>query len=67
MDRFIFGLVKAPVSISDSTAFNSVRLMNNKFERMWKEAVVAYLRYCSGIFLERLTEPICLAELVATL
>lgn len=24
MDRFIFGLVKVPVSISDSTAFNSV-------------------------------------------
>jgi hypothetical protein len=40
--------------------------MNTKFERMWKEVVVAQLRYCSGLFLGRLTEPTCLAELVAT-
>jgi len=26
------------------------RLLNDEFERIWKKAVVAYLRYYSGIY-----------------
>jgi hypothetical protein len=40
--------------ISDYIASNERMIVNNELERMWKEAVVAQLRYYPGICLEGL-------------
>jgi hypothetical protein len=30
-------------------------LVNDQFERIWKEAVVSQLRYCTGMYLQKTT------------
>jgi hypothetical protein len=51
---FIDSLFNDAFSGADNIASNKRMIANNELERMWKEAVVAYLRHCPGICLERL-------------
>jgi len=47
---YLFLLQLATLSTAENIAHQKAgRLMNNELERMCKEVVVAYLRYCTGI------------------
>jgi len=41
-------------TVSEYTASIIQRLLNDDFERIWKEAAVIYSKYSPGIFLERM-------------
>ena len=50
----VYGYLTTPLQLRNYIVSNSIMIVNTEWQRMWKRAIMGYLRHCSGIFIERL-------------